>query len=198
MQQAREKCDWNTDEVHEGLRGVEGCEFGRLEGCIRHLTANCRAELAAKTRRYSELFAVKLRRSGRVPGCAKVWLNPAWRFGRDFFLRLGVLDGAAGWAIAWEAAHYTHLKYRLALPDPPPRRAVEWLSPGAAAALLVALISVMPANAFRGLRTGAEPPAHHALQASSPNQTAGLIALFDPDDDDVRPILPHDDDEVLI
>ena len=113
----RRICDWNTDEVHEGLRGLEGCQFGRLEGCIRHLTVNSREELAAKTQRYSELFAEKLRRNGRVPGWVKVWLNPAWRFGRDFFLRLGILDGAVGWAIAWEAARYTHLKYWRARPD---------------------------------------------------------------------------------
>ncbi|MBI4625229.1 MAG: glycosyltransferase family 2 protein, partial [Verrucomicrobia bacterium] len=193
----RRKCDWNSDEVHEGLRGVEGCEFGRLQGCIRHLTANSREELAAKTQRYSELFAVKLRRSGRVPGWAKVWLNPAWRFGRDFFLRLGVLDGAAGWAIAWEAARYTHLKYWRALPDPRPRRRVQWLAPGAATAMLVAMLSVMPENVFRGLRAGAEPHAKAGLQISIPNQTAGSISLLNSDDGDLLYIRPHDDVEVL-
>ncbi len=189
--------DWNTDEVHEGLRGMEGCVSGRLQGCIRHLTVNSRNELAAKTRRYSELFAVKLRRGGRVPGWAKVWLNPAWRFSRDFFLRLGVLDGAAGWAIAWEAARYTHLKYWRALPERPPRRPIEWLAPVAVATLLGALVYVMPANAFRGFSTDAESAARNAAQISDPNQTAGSLALLDADDDDRLSTLPDDDDDVL-
>ena len=110
---------WNADEVHEGLAGRKGCTVGRLEGCIRHLTADSRADLVRKTEKYSELFALRMRRTGRVPGWAKIWLNPTWRFARDYFLRLGILDGRAGWEIAWEAVRYTHLKYRRALPKEP-------------------------------------------------------------------------------
>jgi hypothetical protein len=193
----RRKCDWNSDEVHEGLRRVEGSEIGRLEGCIRHLTVNSHVDLAAKTQRYSELFALKLRRRGRVPGWPKVWLNPVWRFGRDFFLRLGILDGAAGWAIAWEAARYTHLKYWLALPEPRPQRRVQWLAPGAATALLVAVLSLLPANVISGLRTGAEPRANNGLQLSILNPPAEPLALSNPDNDELLYIRPHDNDEVL-
>ncbi len=190
----RRQCDWNTDEVHEGLRGLEDCTSGRLHGCIRHLPVSSREELAAKTRRYSELFAEKLRRKGRIPGWSKVWLNPVWRFSRDFFLRLGILDGGAGWAIAWEAAHYTHLKYWRALPARPLRRPIEWLAPGAAAATFAALFYVMPVSAFLGFMPGAAPSDRNELQITGPNQTAESMALHQADDDDPLSILPDDDD----
>lgn len=189
----RRTCDWNDDEVHEGLRGVEGRAIGRLAGCIRHLPIESRAELAAKTERYSELFAAKLRRHHRAPGWAKIWLNPAWRFGRDFLLRLGLLDGAAGWAIAWEAARYTHLKYWRALPAAPARRPAEWLASGAMTAMLGAVLFSLPANSYRVLWTATEPSVNARTLGSLANQTAGLN-YPDDDDDELRGTLPDDDD----
>jgi len=190
----RRKCDWNTEEVHEGLRGVEGCEVGRLQGCIRHLTVASREELAAKTERYSELFAAKLRRRGRTPSWAKIWLNPVWRFGRDLLLRLGALDGAAGWTIAWEAARYTHLKYWRALPDASRSRPAEWLVSGATTAMLAAWLFTMPTSSFRVLWTATEPfPSEQAL-GLPPNQALGSISPYDDAADELRGILPDDDD----
>lgn len=197
----RRRCAWNTDEVHEGLQGLVAGECGRLPGCIRHLTVASRAELAAKTRRYSELFARKLRRCGRVPGWAKVWLNPAWRFGRDFFLRLGLLDGAAGWAIAYEAARYTHLKYARATPARLPGRPVEWLAPLAAsalgAALTAAVLFALPTRAHRAGSNGAESRLVSAPPLAESSQTSAAITLDDADEDDRLHILPDDDDDVL-
>lgn len=114
----RRKLRWNSDEVHEGLRAAEGARFGFIEGCIRHCTVASRAQLATKTERYSRLFAEKLRRQQRHPAWWKVWLNPLFRFGRDYVFRGGFLDGRVGVVIAWESARYTHLKYYLALPQP--------------------------------------------------------------------------------
>jgi glycosyltransferase involved in cell wall biosynthesis len=85
----RRKTSWNTDEVHESLRDLKKIRCGQLVGKIQHLTVSGRKELEAKTVRYSGLFQQKLRRLGRTPPWTKVWLNPAWRFIRDFFLRLG-------------------------------------------------------------------------------------------------------------
>ncbi|MBI5768838.1 MAG: glycosyltransferase family 2 protein [Verrucomicrobia bacterium] len=142
----RRVCDWNADEVHEGLRGLEGCSIGRLEGRVRHLTVATRRELTAKSDRYAALFASKLQRQRRRPHWTKIWFNPAWRFCRDYFLRAGVLDGTAGLAIAWEAARYTHLKYRGAL-DPCQARRAAWSAGSiatAACAAAFALAAWMP------------------------------------------------------
>lgn len=141
----RRKFDWNREQVHEGLRGEEGARVGKLAGCIRHHTVNSHAELAAKTECYSALFAEKMKRKGRQPSWPKVWLNPAFRFARDYLFYGGLLDGRAGLAIAWEAGRYTHLKYRRARPVPSvssqPTWSQAWRVAGATAglALLIAM-----------------------------------------------------------
>lgn len=137
----RRKLRWNSDEVHEGLRGVEGCKISKLPGDIRHLTVVSQTQLLAKTDRYSALFAEKLRRQRRHPSWWKIWLNPPFRFVRDYFLRGGVLDGRIGFSIAWESARYTHLKYWLARPEPIRVDGPRW-SPLWATAMAVAMIAL--------------------------------------------------------
>src|SRR5439155_1111442 len=106
---------WNESAVHEGLIGPD-CSPHRLRGHIDHYTVRNYRELAAKTSRYSQLFADQRRRSGTQSSWAKVWLNPCFRFFRDYVLKLGILDGRNGLFIAWEAARYTHFKYSPLLP----------------------------------------------------------------------------------
>jgi hypothetical protein len=116
---------------------------GRLGGHILHFTVESHAQLAAKTVRYSELFAGKLRRQGRSPGWAKIWLNPPYRFLRDYLLRGGVLDGRVGLLIAWESARYTYFKYRLARPEPAGGRTTWGLPVAAGVAMALALLLAM-------------------------------------------------------
>jgi hypothetical protein len=140
----RTKFRWNSDEVHEGLKAWAPVTINLLGGTIEHRTVESVAELANKTERYSALFAEKLRRLGRQPAWWKIWLNPGFRFCRDFVLKAGVLDGRLGFAIAWESARYTHRKYRLALPPSPtePRWSPVYLWSASVAAAGLMLLSV--------------------------------------------------------
>ena len=143
----RTKFQWNSDEVHEGLKASAPVTLSRLGGAIEHRTVNSVEELVIKTERYSALFAEKLLRLGRQPSWWKIWLNPVFRFWRDFVVKAGVLDGLLGFAIAWESARYTHLKYRLALAptQPEPRWSPVYLwSASIAVAGLVWLSVVLP------------------------------------------------------
>jgi hypothetical protein len=157
---------------------------GWLRGRINHFPVESAAELAAKTARYSALFAKKLRRQGRRPRWWKIWLNPGWRFVRDLVLQGGLLDGRAGLLIAWEAARYTHLKYRLALPVERRSFAPGRLAWGAAAMVAVLLVG------FAGLR----------IREPSGDELAGtrLPAMaMDDDDDDNPPFVLHVDHDIL-
>jgi glycosyltransferase involved in cell wall biosynthesis len=188
---------WNTDDVHEGLRGPEAVRRGRLNGPIIHLTVAGHAQLAEKSERYATLFAAKVRRRNRNPGWPKVWLNPAWRFIRDYLLRLGILDGTPGFWIAWEAARYTHLKYRLAqIPRPAWYRA-GWVRFGSAAAALALVLSVPQTRPqLGGLRSSHDMPASMLTHpVTSPSQS---FAALDADDDDNSSLAPLSDDDVAV
>ena len=60
---------------------------------------------------YAELMADVLYRKGKRVNLLKVWINPAWRFVRGYFLRLGILDGWRGLMFAIIETHYVHQKY---------------------------------------------------------------------------------------
>jgi hypothetical protein len=71
-----------------------------------------------KSERYARLGAQRLRERGRG-GLSAALLHGGWTFLRGYLLRLGVLDGRAGLAIATLNARGTYLRYRLAgLPAP--------------------------------------------------------------------------------
>ena len=190
----RRKTSWNTDEVHESLRDLKKIRCGQLAGKIQHLTVSGRKELEAKTVRYSGLFQQKLRRLGLTPPWTKVWLNPAWRFIRDFFLRLGALDGGAGWLIALESARYTHLKYRGAQPVGVPRRgALGW--PLSAKVLGFLLVGGLSMQRPSGEPAEARPTGPSVSTDVQDNESLGKRTLAERGDDELLTILPADEED---
>lgn len=103
---------WNTDTVHEALTIGPEHRIVRLKGHIEHFTVEKPEHYAAKTDRYSTLFAENAYRQGKRVSLAKAWLSAVARFVSEYLLKLGFLDGFAGWFIAKENARYSYLKYR--------------------------------------------------------------------------------------
>ena len=190
----RRKFSWNSDDVHEGLQGAADCRVGNLEGVVLHFTIEERAQLAKKTELYASLFAQKVRQRKKSVSWAKIWLNPAWRFFRDYIVRLGLLDGAAGWKIAFEAARYTHLKYSRASDVSAGHRAPIRIG-FATAAMALALLSYVSVS-----RRASKPS--HTLQArvessdSSARATRHQLAALDDNYEDAGVVWPLDDDGV--
>ena len=179
----RRRLAWNEDDVHEGLCSAVEVRSGRLHGSIRHLTVDSHAQLAEKTERYSALFAAKVRRRTRPPGALKVWLNPMWRFVRDYVVRLGVLDGATGAVIAWESARYTHLKYAKALPAGRSLGLLKQLTLAGGCAVLALMLTRLPLAKMRGdnYLLSAKIAASD-IDDDFPNMNS---RSFDDDDDDI-------------
>ena len=66
--------------------------------------------------RYSELGAEKLQSKGKkIPSMTMIVFRSLWTFIRIYFLRLGILDGAPGFVIAFsnmEGTFYRYVKFR--------------------------------------------------------------------------------------
>jgi glycosyltransferase involved in cell wall biosynthesis len=103
---------WNIEGVHERLSVKDEHRIRRLAGYVFHHTVDRPEQFAQKTERYARLFAEKAQRAGQSAAWWKQWLSPLVRFVREYFFRLGILDGYWGWFIAKENARYTFLKYR--------------------------------------------------------------------------------------
>jgi glycosyltransferase involved in cell wall biosynthesis len=191
----RQKYTWNCDDVHEGLRDDGTATIGRLDGVVLHFTIEERSQLAKKTDLYASLFAQKARRKHKSVSWTKVWLNPAWRFFRDYVVRLGLLDGIAGWNIAFEAARYTHLKYGRIGNASASRRTLIWfrLAGTVAALALAANFTLLP---HAGSKLARLQPARVEQHEPLASPTLRQYAAGDDNYEDAGVVLPGDDDGV--
>lgn len=109
----RRRARWSGDEVHERVL-VTGT-VARLDGDFLHASAESIERYIAKQNRYTTVQAGLLHARGvRSPAFAML-VSPLARFLRYYVLRLGFLDGAAGFAhiaIGSFASFLKHVKLR--------------------------------------------------------------------------------------
>ncbi|WP_096258740.1 glycosyltransferase family 2 protein [Lebetimonas natsushimae] len=96
----REKCKFNEREVHES---VECKRVGVLNNYFLHYAYENIEEFIDKQNRYSSL--------GAKPNKLKAIFSPYWTFLKIYFIKLGFLDGWAGFVIAKLYSEYTFWKY---------------------------------------------------------------------------------------
>lgn len=95
--------------VHEKVV-VEG-EVGELEGELLHYSTASLDVYFKKLEQYTALEAQWLEELQTQPSLYKRWLKPGLRFLYNYFFRLGVLDGRAGFVYHVLAAYYDFVKY---------------------------------------------------------------------------------------
>lgn len=98
-------------EVHEGFM-VNG-NIGYFESAIIQVPFLNLEQLLHKMQRYSTLGARKLERAGKRPTMATALLHGLWAFFRIYVLKLGFLDGWAGFVLAlgnFEGTFYRYAK----------------------------------------------------------------------------------------
>ncbi|MDR2611555.1 MAG: glycosyltransferase family 2 protein [Deltaproteobacteria bacterium] len=106
------------DSVHwEGLvheRPVTGLPEARLRGAVIHHTYQDFRSYLDKQGLYARLWAENARRRGARSGPGKAFARALFAFLKMFFLRLGIMDGPAGWCLCWYySGAYTLGKYLL-------------------------------------------------------------------------------------
>ncbi len=108
----RKQGGWDNAAVHESLVFAEGTRTVTIpKGYIHHYTSRNMEEFAAKTVQYAMLNAHKYHLAGKKAGWFKCRMAPVFSFVKNYFFRLGFLDGAAGYTVAKMNAWYTWLKY---------------------------------------------------------------------------------------
>ena len=92
----RRHARWTDDPVHENV-AVAG-RVARLTGDLLHASAESLDAYFEKQNRYTTLQAAAMHARGEHSNAARLALSPLARFLRFYVLRLGFLDGAAGFA----------------------------------------------------------------------------------------------------
>ena len=96
--------------VHESVQ-LTGSS-GKLKSPLLHYSYLTTADVERKVEHYSNAAAQQMLRAGKRSTWLGATLSGGWAFVRTYVIRLGVLDGAAGWNIARMNARTTYLKYR--------------------------------------------------------------------------------------
>ena len=102
---------WSTYKVHETLLIPSFVTIKKLKGYIHHYTVHNLQECHQKAIHYANLSAEQYLISNKKIGLIKLYFSPIFGFIRNYIIRFGFLDGAAGLNIALIIYKNTWLKY---------------------------------------------------------------------------------------
>ncbi len=104
---------WNNRSIHEKLLLQPNTQVQKLKNKMLHYPALSIIAFEKKMDNYALLTAKQFQLEGRKAGWIKKNISPAFSFVLNYFLRLGFLDGATGYAAASILRRYTAKKYQL-------------------------------------------------------------------------------------
>lgn len=85
--------------------------IGQLKGDILHYSYHSIYQHVNQYNKFSEQVAQKDFILGKRASLLKIIFAPFWKFFREYFFRLGILDGYFGFVICMNSAHATFVKY---------------------------------------------------------------------------------------
>ncbi len=109
----RKTAKWTGDFVHEQLSFAPKIKVIRLKGLLHHYSYQNSADHWQRIERYAALSAQQLFQDGKKATWIKLWLAPIARFFRTYFIKMGFLDGRAGWTISIRTGYLVRKKYKL-------------------------------------------------------------------------------------
>lgn len=105
---------FNERPVHEGMEAAEGADLGQVKGLLHHHSYVDLEGYLSRLNRYTTLQAEELMsKKGPRPGLAlfRLVCDPPLTFLKMYLLKLGMLEGLRGFALAALSASSTFWKY---------------------------------------------------------------------------------------
>jgi glycosyltransferase involved in cell wall biosynthesis len=105
----RRRARWTEDPVHEHV--VADGAVAQLSGDLLHASAESIDDYMAKQNRYTTLQAEAMDARGERAGVIRLVVSPLVRFFRFYVVKLGFLDGVAGFVHIAIGCHNSFMKY---------------------------------------------------------------------------------------
>ncbi|MCD4769528.1 MAG: glycosyltransferase family 2 protein [Bacteroidales bacterium] len=102
---------WGGMNPHDMVVLDDGIKVGTLAGDLLHYTYFSVDEHRQKVERFSSLSARALYEAGISYNIFKLLFSPVWKFIKNYFLRLGILNGVEGLKVEFRAAKGNYQKY---------------------------------------------------------------------------------------
>jgi glycosyltransferase involved in cell wall biosynthesis len=108
----RRKGKWGGENPHDQVIMEKGSKVERLHGDILHYTYHTPTDHFAQMNKFSDIAASEAYKKGKKTSIMiHLILNPIVTFLKSYVIRLGFLDGYAGFQVAVHGAYYRFLKY---------------------------------------------------------------------------------------
>jgi glycosyltransferase involved in cell wall biosynthesis len=107
----RRKGRWTGINPHDRFKLVPVSKKQKLAGNLLHYSYASIPEHLKQINRYTEIISTGYFHEGIKSNLLKIIFNPTWKFFRNYFLRLGFLDGFHGIVLYANVAFETFLKY---------------------------------------------------------------------------------------
>jgi glycosyltransferase involved in cell wall biosynthesis len=104
---------WKGLNPHDKYEPFPEIETIELKGKILHWSYDSVRSHQEKIQKFARIGAEAYFKAGKKPFVGNAIFSAGFRFFRDYFLKLGFLDGKAGFTIAWLTAKEVHLKYQM-------------------------------------------------------------------------------------
>lgn len=102
---------WEGELVHEVLKPDPDLEIIKLDGDLLHFSYYTEEEHLKQIEKYTDYSSVKAFKKGQKSNYFKIFYKTAFKFFRDYVLKLGFLDGKAGFIVCRNSAYAKYLKY---------------------------------------------------------------------------------------
>ena len=106
----RTKGQW-VGEIHEEVVMQPGTTKGLLKGDLLHYSYYSLEQHLSQANKFTDLTAKAAFEKGKKAGFFKIFLNPYFKFFKDYILKFGFLDGYQGFVVCKISAYATLLKY---------------------------------------------------------------------------------------
>lgn len=105
----RMNAQWEGD-IHEQIVFKQAEKIIDFRGLLLHYSYHETSEHWQQLHKFTTLTAQHAIKKGKQSNWVMMYLSPVWRFIRDYIIKLGFLDGAAGFQIARISAYGVYLK----------------------------------------------------------------------------------------
>lgn len=103
---------WAGTNPHDKYEMQAGCKIQKLRGDILHYSYYTREDHYKQVDYFTTILAQSQYKIGKKASIMVLYMSPIVKFFKDYFLKLGFLDGKTGFIICRISAYATFVKYR--------------------------------------------------------------------------------------
>ncbi len=107
----RHKGKWGGQNPHDKFIMHNGSKIEFLKGDLLHYSYHSINQHIAQVNKFTDILSQSDYNRGKRVNILKIVIVPFWKFIKDYFIKLGFLDGYHGFVICIISAHATFIKY---------------------------------------------------------------------------------------